>query len=171
MLLQWHGFSSVTGFYLALLVWLAIDFLTVGILFSIDAYHIHRIDHEMYVGGYTAQSISGGGDYQGNDYSSADAGSDYQAAAAGGGYRHLKASSNYLSWCFELELCCAVAAFVLSYYYAWFAINLRRFANDLLYDGKCCCNYPVAESTDYLRYSCTATQFDCRGREKQTSRR
>ena len=140
-MLQSHGFSSVTGFYLALLVWLAIDFLTVGILFSIDAYHIHRIDHEMYVGGYKAQSISGGGDYQGNDYSSADAGTDYQAAATGG-YRHLKASSNYLSWCFELELCCAVAAFVLSYYYAWFAINLRRFANDLLYDGKCCCNYP-----------------------------
>lgn len=124
MFRHWLHFSHTIGFWMAMLFFLAFDMLFIGIAFAIDAHNLHHQNHALYHRdpNWCAKHPKAGGC------------AEYNIVSVNH-HRQLKASDNFLSWCFEMELCAAVMAFVLSYMYFIMGINTWRFSKDLIYDA------------------------------------
>lgn len=124
MLRHWRHFASTIGFWLAMLCFMAFDLLSVGVVFAIDAHNIHHQNHALYHR-----------DPQWCERHPKAGGCEEYLLAPKAGHRQLKASENFLSWAFEIEIVCSILAFTLSYMYFVMALNTWRFSADLINDA------------------------------------
>lgn len=104
---HWHHHGHVIGFYMACLFWMAVDFFSVGLVFAFDANSLSNIEDPMY---------------------------HMNANGNGNGGRQLKGTTDDLAWAYEIEICACVMAFVMSYMYLMFGLNVWRYSGALIYE-------------------------------------
>lgn len=132
MFRYYRHFASSVGFWIAMLGFLALDLLSIGVVFAVDAHHLHHQNHLLYHRDpkWCERHPKSGGCAE---YLMASTSTTTSTSASH--HRQLKASENFLSWCFEIEVVCSVLAFILSYMYFIMAMNTWRYSKDLIFDA------------------------------------